>query len=181
MGSASPVELEAEARRQGIIIGMIDGQRMATTRELKAEERSLADAALLGRGEVAATMAAGLMVRKYVGRVEDFLVAGREMKVYLGIASLAATEFGIITCMYTAQSGYNFGFAGAVPGIAQANSKPPSPAALARCRQTAFVAPPPASSRISSACDQTGSSKRAASSRRMVPPEGDGVRRARVH
>ena len=66
-----------------------------------------------------ATMVAGLVVRKYVGRVEDFLVAGREMKVYLGIASLAATEFGIITCMYTAQSGYNNGFAGALPGIAQ--------------------------------------------------------------
>lgn len=66
-----------------------------------------------------ATLAAGLAVRRYVGRVEDFLVAGREMKLYLGIASLAATEFGIITCMYTAQSGYNHGFAGAVPGIAQ--------------------------------------------------------------
>ena len=62
---------------------------------------------------------AGLAVRKYVGRVEDFLVAGREMKLYLGIASLAATEFGIITCMYTAQAGYKYGFAGAVPGIAQ--------------------------------------------------------------
>lgn len=66
-----------------------------------------------------ATMVAGIVVRKYVGKVEDFLVAGREMNVYLGIASLAATEFGIITCMYTAQSGYNYGFAGAIPGIAQ--------------------------------------------------------------
>ena len=49
-----------------------------------------------------ATMVAGIMVRKYVGKVEHFLVAGREMNVYLGIASLAATEFGIVTCMYTA-------------------------------------------------------------------------------
>jgi SSS family solute:Na+ symporter len=65
------------------------------------------------------TMIAGVMVRRYVGKVEDFLVAGREMNVYLGIASLAATEFGIITCMYTAQSGYNNGFGGAWPGIAQ--------------------------------------------------------------
>ena len=65
------------------------------------------------------TLAAGLAVRKYVGKVEDLLVAGREMKLYLGIASLAATEFGIITCMYTAQAGYKYGFAGAVPGIAQ--------------------------------------------------------------
>lgn len=66
------------------------------------------------------TMIAGLVVRKYVSRVEDFLVAGREMNVYLGIASLAATEFGVITCMYTAQAGFNNGFAGALPGLCQA-------------------------------------------------------------
>ena len=67
-----------------------------------------------------ATMVAGVMVRKYVGKVEDFLVAGREMNLYLGIASLAATEFGIVTCMYTAQNGYDKGFSGATPGILQA-------------------------------------------------------------
>src|SRR6266700_3187104 len=64
-----------------------------------------------------ATMIAGIMVRKYVGKVEHFLIAGREMDLYLGIASLAATEFGIVTCMYTAQNGYEFGFAGATPGL----------------------------------------------------------------
>ena len=69
-----------------------------------------------------ATLWAGLMVRKYVSRVEDFLVAGREMNVYLGIASLAATEFGIITCMTTAQYGYTDGFAGAFPGFCQAGA-----------------------------------------------------------
>ncbi len=66
------------------------------------------------------TMIAGLAMRKYVGKVEHFLVAGREMDVYLGIASLAATEFGIVTCMYTAQNGYEKGFAGATPGILMA-------------------------------------------------------------
>jgi SSS family solute:Na+ symporter len=64
-----------------------------------------------------ATMAAGVLVRRHVGRVEDFLVAGRQMDLHLGIASLAATEFGIVTCMYAAQNGYEKGFAGAVPGI----------------------------------------------------------------
>jgi solute:Na+ symporter, SSS family len=64
-----------------------------------------------------ATMIAGVMVRKYVGKVEHFLVAGREVNVFLGIASLAATEFGVITCMYTAEAGYKYGFAGATPGI----------------------------------------------------------------
>jgi len=64
-----------------------------------------------------ATMVAGIMVRKYVGKVEHFLLAGREMNVYLGVASLAATEFGIVTCMYTAQNAYKYGFAGAIPGL----------------------------------------------------------------
>ncbi|MCC7086379.1 MAG: sodium:solute symporter family protein [Pirellulales bacterium] len=67
-----------------------------------------------------ATMIAGLAVRKYVGKVEDFLVAGREMNLHLGIASLAATEFGVVTCMYTAQNGFEMGFAGATPGILMA-------------------------------------------------------------
>ena len=60
------------------------------------------------------------MVRKYVGKVEHFLVAGREMNVYLGIASLAATEFGIVTCMYTAQNGYDRASPARCPGILQA-------------------------------------------------------------
>ena len=81
------------------------------------------------------TMAAGLMVRKYVGKVEHFLVAGREMDVYLGIASLAATEFGIVTCMYTAQNGYEKGFAGATPGILMA-------LAMAVVGMTGFVIKP---------------------------------------
>jgi solute:Na+ symporter, SSS family len=67
-----------------------------------------------------ATMVAGIAVRKYVGKVEHFLVAGREMNLYLGIASLAATEFGIVTCMYAAQAGYTRGFSGAIPGICNA-------------------------------------------------------------
>lgn len=67
-----------------------------------------------------ASMVAGLAVRRYVGKVEHFLVAGREMNVYLGVASLAATEFGIVTCMYTAEAGYRYGFSGATPGLCQA-------------------------------------------------------------
>jgi SSS family solute:Na+ symporter len=69
-----------------------------------------------------ATMIVGILVRRYVSKVEHFLLAGREMNLHLGIASLAATEFGIITCMYAAQNGYEKGFAGAVPGICMAAS-----------------------------------------------------------
>lgn len=59
----------------------------------------------------------GLSIRKYVRNVDDYLVAGREVNLYAGMASLAATEFGIITCMAAAQLGYRYGFSGAIVGM----------------------------------------------------------------
>ncbi len=64
------------------------------------------------------TISAGLYVRRYVRKLDDFLVAGRKVDLYLGIASLSATEFGIATCMANAELGYKYGFAGITPGIA---------------------------------------------------------------
>ncbi len=52
--------------------------------------------------------------------MDDFLVAGRNVNLYLGIASLSATEFGIATCMANAELGFKYGFAGITPGIALA-------------------------------------------------------------
>lgn len=69
---------------------------------------------------IAGTVMAGLMVRKYVLNVDDFLLAGRSVNLYLGIASLSATEFGIATCMANAELGFKYGFAGITPGIALA-------------------------------------------------------------
>ena len=62
-------------------------------------------------------MIAGIWMRRFVHDVEDFAVAGREMDLNLGIASLAATELGIVTVMYTAEMGFKNGFAGAIPGV----------------------------------------------------------------
>jgi len=39
-----------------------------------------------------AVITAGVALRKYVGKVEHFLLAGRDLNLYLGIATLAATE-----------------------------------------------------------------------------------------
>lgn len=66
------------------------------------------------------TLVAGLWVRRYVSNVSDYLLAGRKVDLYLGIASLAATEFGIVSCMANAELGYKYGFAGITPGIALA-------------------------------------------------------------
>ena len=57
-----------------------------------------------------ACFGAGISCRKYVGKVEDFLVAGRMLGKYLGIATLAATETGTVTFMYYAEMGYKDGF-----------------------------------------------------------------------
>jgi solute:Na+ symporter, SSS family len=62
-------------------------------------------------------MSAGIWMRRYVRGVEDFAVAGRAMDLNLGIASLAATELGLVTVMYTAQLGFTNGFAGATIGV----------------------------------------------------------------
>jgi SSS family solute:Na+ symporter len=64
-----------------------------------------------------ACIAAGVWVRRYAGRLDSFIVAGRGVGVYLGVASLAATEFGLVTAMYTAQYGYTAGFAPIIIGV----------------------------------------------------------------
>lgn len=68
------------------------------------------------------TVSAGLWIRKYVHKVDDFLIAGRNVNIYLGIASLSASEFGIATCMANAELGFKYGFAGISSGIALAVS-----------------------------------------------------------
>src|SRR5262245_28543951 len=65
-------------------------------------------------------MTAGIWMRRFVRGVEDFAVAGREMDLNVGIASLAATELGLVTVMYTAQLGYEKGLAGATVGVLMA-------------------------------------------------------------
>jgi len=60
---------------------------------------------------LAASVAVGLLGKRYVGKLSHYLVAGRELGLYVGIATLAATEIGTITFMYNAELGYKYGFA----------------------------------------------------------------------
>ncbi len=66
---------------------------------------------------VLATMLTGLYGRKFVGGISDFLVAGRELGTFIGIATLAATEIGTITFMYYAELGYKTGYAAFINGL----------------------------------------------------------------
>ena len=50
-------------------------------------------------GYLIASVSVGLIGKRYVGNVAQYLVAGRELGLFLGIATLAATEIGTITFM----------------------------------------------------------------------------------
>lgn len=64
-----------------------------------------------------ATLWVGLRVKRYIGSIEDYLVASRGMGLYVGAASLLSTEVGIITYMYQAQFGFVAGFSAFVTGL----------------------------------------------------------------
>ncbi len=66
---------------------------------------------------LAGSLAAGLYGKKYVSGIAAFLVAGRELGVPLGIATLTATEIGTISFMYYAQLGYKTGFASFITSL----------------------------------------------------------------
>jgi SSS family solute:Na+ symporter len=56
-------------------------------------------------------------VKRYIGSIEDYLVASRGMGLHVGAASLLSTEVGIITYMYQAQFGFVAGFSAFVVGL----------------------------------------------------------------
>ena len=57
------------------------------------------------------SMGLGLFFSKKVKTMVDFIGAGRKIGLYLGVASMAGTEMGLITIMYSAQKGFTGGFA----------------------------------------------------------------------
>jgi SSS family solute:Na+ symporter len=62
-------------------------------------------------------MAAGLYGKRYITGLGDFLVAGRKLGTFIGVATLAATEIGTITFMYNAQLGFTAGFTSFIVGL----------------------------------------------------------------
>ncbi len=61
--------------------------------------------------------AAGVLGKRYAGSLSHYLVAGRGLGLHLGIATLAATETGIVTYMYFGELGYVVGFSAMVIGL----------------------------------------------------------------
>lgn len=66
---------------------------------------------------LAGTVAAGIWVRRYVEDLGGYLVAGRRVRLALGVATLVATEIGTVTFVYLAELGYVAGFSCFVIGL----------------------------------------------------------------
>ena len=63
------------------------------------------------------TVAVGIWVKRYVENLSGYMVAGRRVRLSLGVATFAATELGTITFMYFAELGFLTGFSCFLIGI----------------------------------------------------------------
>jgi len=59
----------------------------------------------------------GLICRRYIHNMSDFVVAGRRLKTGLAVATFSGTEMGLVTIMYMAQQGYENGLASFTIGV----------------------------------------------------------------
>lgn len=57
------------------------------------------------------SVAIGLVVRRYATNMTAYIAAGRNIGVWLGIATMSGTELGLVTVMYSAEKGFKGGFA----------------------------------------------------------------------
>jgi SSS family solute:Na+ symporter len=62
-------------------------------------------------GYLLGIVAIGVYIKRYISNVTDFIVAGRGLRTFLGIATMIGTELGLVTVMYSAQKGFTGGFA----------------------------------------------------------------------
>lgn len=62
----------------------------------------------------------GLWAKRYVMNLSGYMVAGRKIKVSLGVATFTATELGTVTFVYFGELGYVSGFACFIVGLLSA-------------------------------------------------------------
>ena len=64
-----------------------------------------------------ATLLVGIFARKYIENIADFLVVGRGLNTSIAVATLVASETGLVTLVYYAELGYVAGFAALAIGL----------------------------------------------------------------
>ncbi len=63
------------------------------------------------------SLSIGLFARKQISNVDDFLLVGRKLRSFRGIATLASTEMGLVTIIYFSEEAYSNGFVAIIAGV----------------------------------------------------------------
>ncbi len=63
------------------------------------------------------TTGVALLTRRLISDYDSFLLAGRSLKLYPAMATMGATEMGLVTLMYFSQQGYKSGFSAFTIGL----------------------------------------------------------------
>lgn len=63
------------------------------------------------------TTGIALLTRRLISDYDSYLLAGRSLRLYLAMATMGATELGLVTLMYFSQQGYSSGFAAFSIGV----------------------------------------------------------------
>jgi SSS family solute:Na+ symporter len=63
------------------------------------------------------TIVVGLYANRFIRGLDDFLVAGRTLRVPIAIATMTGTELGLVTVMYSAEEGFRNGISAIHIGI----------------------------------------------------------------
>ena len=69
-------------------------------------------------GYLSVTVVIGIYVNRFIGNMADYVVAGRSLGTFIGVATMTGTELGLVTVMYAAQKGFTGGFAAFHIGLA---------------------------------------------------------------
>ena len=62
----------------------------------------------------------GVILKKYMKDIGDFIVAGRNLRIFLAVATLTGSEIGLVTVMYNAEMGVKNGFSAFHIGVIEA-------------------------------------------------------------
>ena len=68
-------------------------------------------------GFLVLSLAIGLVAMRRVSSLDDFLLTGRRLRSFWGVATLASTELGLVTVVYFSEEAYKNGFVALAVGV----------------------------------------------------------------
>lgn len=73
-------------------------------------------------GFLLVTLVIGILARRRISSLDDFLLAGRSLRSVWGVATLTSTEMGLVTIVYFSEEAYSNGFVAIFTGAIAAGT-----------------------------------------------------------